>query len=278
MPSRVSLHILFADDDLVVVGTKSLGELQKALADIFTIYKKFESNYGIAYHFQKFEILSRSKLTVEFDGKQISSTQTGMYLGYKINLGSKHIVSDVHMVYQSNRMLAKLPAFTTLRAILTTQQALLVFTTYVIPAFFGVVYVGHLSKATINKTNTLLRKFYAVIWKTSPSCVNDVFVGIEVILMDRFKKFALRAWKQEVIDIYYHKTDMPVVDHPLKRWSGVNRFSTPDSILYLAHKCEGKIQEFWPHKLHQLVDLEEKVAQRQKFIAKKIQDRQKSSI
>ena len=128
------------------------------------------------------------------------------------------------------------PSFITLRPLLDISQAIRVFKTFVLPALFGIIEHSHLSKATLKRANTILTKYCGIILKVWFKAASDVCPKAEDILAHRIVEFRKRIGLQKFMQLYIHKCEFPVEfdGHPLAKWSGINKYTTENSLLYLS--------------------------------------------
>ena len=182
--SVISEFILWADDTLMLIGCTSLEALNEAVNAAFRIFKNFESETGIQYHFDKFDILSKHNLKITFRNNTIESKREALYLGYILqqSRNSNFLVGTNHWIRQCSRLSRALPAFYTLNKLLSVPHMLKIYRLYIIPRLFGVTPVSHLPKKILKKIDTLLRKFIGVIWKCHSSMTSPVFINFKKIL------------------------------------------------------------------------------------------------
>ena len=267
--SAISQFILWADDTLKLIGCTSLNALKEAVQAAFRIFSNFESESGIQFHFDKFDIVSKHDLQITFRNNTIDSKREGLYLGYVIeqSKNSNFLVSSKHWDRQYSRTVRALPAFWTLNKLLTIPQMLKVYRLYIIPRLFGVTPVQHLSKKILKKIDTLLRKFIATIWKCHPSMTTPVFISFRKILKFRFSNFSKISSRQKLVSIYYHDRNSKVFkNHPLRKWSGMNRYSTEMSWLDQSLSLDKYQYLIFPESLESVQTLAQKIENRKLHI------------
>lgn len=241
--NSISCHLLYADDDAMVIGAKSKDDLISSIKSAFTMFSKFEQDMGITYNFGKFQVLSKVEHTFNVLGKYITSAKVGIapdgkwtrYLGYGLDLGQINIISDHHFLMQANKIHTYLPKFYALRKILNTEQALRILKSTIYPGFFGICPISHLKQSTITYCNNILRKFVTATFKCAAQFTKDIFVNVEQLLQFRFSKFSKnQAFRQSFIVLYNNKIQKNNIESGLRRWSGFNAFSTQNSWLFLS--------------------------------------------
>ena len=83
---------------------------------------------------------------------------------------------------------------------------------------------------TIQYCDSILRSFTKCCWKAAAQFTSGVFISSRKILQERFSRWQEKAFTQESVHIYNPKTDTA----EKIRWSGFNKYSTPDTWLHLA--------------------------------------------
>ena len=248
--NSVSCHTLYADDDAMIIGSKSKHDLIEAVNSAFNVFSRFEQDMGITYNFGKFQILSKTEHTFNVFGKKITSTKIGVtpegrwtkYLGYGLDLGQENIISDHHFLMQANKIHTYLPKFYALRKILNTKQALKILMTTIYPGFYGICPSSHLKRSTITYCNTILRKFVTATFKCAAQFTKDILITVDNLLDFRFFQFQKRAFRQDFIHIYNNSSQKYTIETSLRRWSGFNRYTTPNSWLFLSTFNNHEIQ------------------------------------
>lgn len=91
-PSILSDLLLWSDDTLNILAAKYLHDLNKAVKAFFKSFEKFAGDYGISFHFNKFEIVFQWPIEYNVRGKSNVSKKEGTYLGYTIEQNPRYAV------------------------------------------------------------------------------------------------------------------------------------------------------------------------------------------
>ena len=95
----------------------------------------------------------------------------------------------------------------------------------------------------------------------------SVFISFRKILRFRFFNFSRICFRQKLLSIYSHdKNSMAFKNHPLRKWSGYNKYSTKSSFMDLCQSGNNAYHLIFPELSDSIETLSQKIENRKLHI------------